>query len=101
MKKVAMTSVHDDPQREAFAGASPADWAWEAAMLKGAFVHEPGVDSGDPILTPEEWDAAGWDGERRGPKTVTEARAALAARIADPDAPDTDAVAGAYDGLGD
>lgn len=96
-----MTRPVNDPQREAFVGASAAEWAWEVTLLEGAYVHEPGVDSGDPILTPEEWNAAGWDGERRGPKTVAEARAALAARIADPTAPDTDAVAGAYDELED
>lgn len=96
-----MTSPNADPQRGAFVDASAADWAWEATLLASAIVHEPGDDSVGSILTPEEWDAAGWDVERRRPKTVAEARAALAARIADADAPDNESVAGAYDELED
>jgi hypothetical protein len=60
-------------------------------------VHEPGDTT--PIKTPQEWDAEGWDADRQQPKTLDEARAALAARIAARNAPDTDADAGAYDAL--
>lgn len=87
-----------DRQAEAFRDASPGDWATDA-LLTGAVVHEP--DSPDPIASPEEWDDRGWDAGREPPKTLTEAQALLAARIADPDAPDDDTVAGAYDDLGD
>ncbi|HET9139230.1 hypothetical protein [Actinophytocola sp.] len=52
-----------------------------------------------PIRTPEEWEAAGWDAGREPPKTLAEARAALAARIADPNAPDDESLAGVYDDL--
>ncbi|MFJ9780653.1 hypothetical protein ACIRSS_13785 [Amycolatopsis sp. NPDC101161] len=60
-------------------------------------VHQP--DDSTPIKSPEEWDAEGWDAGRRNPKTLDEAREALATRIAAHDAPDTEADAGAYDGL--
>lgn len=49
------------------------------------------------IVTPEQWEAAGWDAGRIGPKGLDEARAALQARIDDPHAPDGPEVAGAYD----
>ncbi|MEV6640261.1 hypothetical protein [Amycolatopsis sp. NPDC051371] len=62
-----------------------------------AVVHEPGGPT--PIKTPEEWAAEGWDKTRQQPKTLDEAREALAARIAAHDAPDTEADAGAYDAL--
>jgi hypothetical protein len=60
-----------------------------------AVVYEPGDPT--PIKTPEEWDAEGWDADRQSPKTLDEAREALAARIAAHDAPDIDAESGAYD----
>lgn len=91
----------DDAQRSAFTGASPDDWAAEADLLADAVVHEPNEPHAEPIRTPEEWDATRWDEDRDGPKSIDEAREALAARIADPTAPDTEAVAGAYDGLED
>jgi hypothetical protein len=86
-----------DPQTEAFAGADEQDWAQSAALLEGCVVHEP--DDDEPIREPEEWHAEGWDADRQPPKTVEEARAALAGRIADPDAPDTEDHAGAYDDI--
>ncbi|MEU0794709.1 hypothetical protein ABZ342_32000 [Amycolatopsis sp. NPDC005961] len=58
-------------------------------------VHAPGDPT--PIKTPEEWAAEGWDEGRQQPKTLDEAREALAARIAAHDAPDTEADSGAYD----
>ncbi|MFD5089308.1 hypothetical protein ACFWMR_01810 [Amycolatopsis thailandensis] len=88
-----------DPQRAAFVGASSEDWAAQAALLEGAVVHDPSDPDAAPIRTREEWDAEGWDAERQPPKTVAEAQAALAGRIADPNAPDTAVVAGAYDEL--
>lgn len=60
-------------------------------------VYEPGDTT--PIKSPEEWDAEGWDADRQQPKTLDEARTALAARIAAHDAPDTEADAGAYDAV--
>ncbi|WP_410670497.1 hypothetical protein [Amycolatopsis sp. cmx-4-68] len=83
----------EDAQRRAFTDAGPADWAAETV----GEVHRPGDPDAAPIKTPEEWDAEGWDADREGPKTLGEARDALAARIADPRAPDTEAVSGAYD----
>ncbi len=67
----------------------------ETTLLTAAVVHRPGDDT--PIKSPQEWDAEGWDADRRGPKDLDEARTALAERIADPHAPDTEAEAGAYD----
>ncbi|MGW4127942.1 hypothetical protein [Amycolatopsis japonica] len=90
-------AVNEDLQRAAFADSGESDWSQETQLLAGAVIHHPGDVS--PIRTPEEWHAEGWDTERQPPKTTAEARAALAGRIADPDAPDTEAVAGAYDDL--
>ncbi len=87
-----------DAQRRAFTDARTEDWR---AIPPLGTIHEPDDPAAAPIRTPEEWDAAGWDADRDGPKEVDEARAALAARIANPHAPDTAAVAGAYDGLED
>ncbi|WP_290049568.1 hypothetical protein [Amycolatopsis solani] len=67
----------------------------ETTLLAGAVVH--GAGDASPIKTPQEWDAEGWDADRQGPKTLDEARTALAERIADPHAPDTEAESGAYD----
>jgi len=69
----------------------------EPTKIDDAVVYEPGDTT--PIKTPEEWDAAGWDADRQSPKTLDEARAALTARIAAHDAPDTEADSGAYDAL--
>jgi hypothetical protein len=91
--------THPDLQRRAYSDASESDWAREAELLAGATIHLPGDPDAPPIRTPEEWE--GWDTDRQSPKTVAEAQAALAGRIADPDAPDTEAVAGAYDDLED
>lgn len=89
----------DDAQRRAFTDAGAADWAAEAELLADAVVHEPGDPNAEPVRTPEEWDSTGWDENRDGPKSLDEAREALAARIADPHAPDTEATAGAYDDM--
>jgi hypothetical protein len=69
----------------------------EPIETHAAVVYEPGDPT--PIKTPEEWDAEGWDADRQSPKTLDEAREALAARIAAHDAPDTEADSGAYDEL--
>lgn len=57
----------------------------------------PAAASLDGIRLPDDYEADMWDVGRGEPKTVDEARAALAARIADPNAPDGDEAAGAYD----
>lgn len=84
-----------DRQTEAFRNATEADWA--GVDLAECVVYTDGDPQ--PIATREEWEAAGWDRDREPPKTLDEARAALAARIADPAAPDDESVAGAYDDL--
>lgn len=80
-----------DRQTDAYQGADHSDWATDP-VLAGCVVHDP---SSPPDRTPEDWD--GWDFGRVGPKSLIEAQAALATRIADPDAPDDDTVASAYD----
>jgi hypothetical protein len=90
-----------DAQRRAFADAGHDDWTPPGRAFAGALVHDPDDPKPEPIKTPEDWDAEGWDADRDGPKSVGEARAALATRISDPHAPDTPAVAGAYDRLED
>lgn len=96
-----MKRPEEDPQLRAFADADESDWSREAELLEDAVIHVPGAADAPPIRTPEEWDAEGWDADRLPPKTVAEAQVALAGRIADPAAPDTEAVAGAYDELED
>lgn len=86
-----------DPQSRAFREATEADsWDGDLTTLPGAVVHEPLTNVGHIVL-PDEYEAAGWDSDRDGPKTLAEARHALAARIADPAAPDTEDEAHAYD----
>lgn len=84
-----------DRQSEAFRHATEADWA--GVDLDECDVYPDGDDR--PIRAPEDYEADGWDYGRESPKTVAEAKAALAARIDDPSAPDDETVAGAYDHL--
>jgi hypothetical protein len=62
------------------------------------------IDNGELVLSdappmpPEYHEATQWDAGREGPKTLETAKLALAQRVADPRAPDTDA--SAYDDLG-
>ncbi|MFC5992963.1 hypothetical protein ACFQE5_01910 [Pseudonocardia hispaniensis] len=62
--------------------------------------HEPAT-SLDGIRLPEDYEAELWDAGREQPKTPDAAREALAARIADPTAPDGPESVGAYDDLED
>lgn len=62
-------------------------------------IHDGGAHPG-ALLSPDDWEAVSWDSGREGPKTLDEARAALAARIADPTAPDGAEALGAYNDLG-
>lgn len=89
-----------DAQSRAFREATVVDqWDGDLETLvaeHGATVHPPITDLSQLVL-PDDYEAGrGWDSGRDGPKTIGEARAALAARIADPAAPDSDADAGAY-----
>jgi hypothetical protein len=62
--------------------------------------HDPITDPGE-IHGPEWYEARLWAAGREDPKTPAQAQAALAARIADPTAPDGAEVAYAYDELDD
>lgn len=84
-----------DRHSEAYRHATEADWA--GVNLAECIVYQD--DDPQPISTPEDHERARWDAGRDAPKTVAEARAALAARIADPAAPDDESMAGAYDDL--
>ena len=75
-----------DLQSMAFREAGPDDWAVEVPT------EEPRRGG----RTAEEWDSLGWDVEAAGPKTLEQARTALAERVAG-SAPDDDATA--YDDL--
>lgn len=93
-----------DPQSRAFREATAGD-CWDGNLVEllraGGEYHEAVTDTAQ-IRLPEDYEAgAGWDAGRERPKTVVEAREALAARIADPRAPDTEDEAGSYDDLGD
>lgn len=100
-----MTTPSGDRQSEAYRGATDADhWDGDLEELTAtgqARAHAPAA-SERGILLPEFYErhyqqGAGWDTGREGPKSLAEAREALAARIADPHAPDDESVAGAYD----
>ncbi|HTF54636.1 MAG TPA: hypothetical protein VK735_44950 [Pseudonocardia sp.] len=93
-----------DTQSRAFRGMTEADRVGDAEIRAHASaVHHPPDNLNDllAVLTlPDEYDADGWDSAALQPKTTGEARAALAARIADPNAPDNATHARAYDQLG-
>ena len=87
-----------DRQSQAFREAGPNDLVLDEQidlMIEDGALLIPGPS--DPIKTPEEWNATGWDANADEPKTLEEAKAALQARVLDPHAPDSDATA--YDGL--
>jgi hypothetical protein len=71
-----------DMQSRAFREASFTDWSAVTGLER--------VPDAQRIVAPDEWDALRWDGARGVPKGVDEARQALAARVADPQAPDDD-----------
>lgn len=85
-----------DRHSEAFRLASEDDWTADDADREVYPDDDP-----RPVRLPEDHEADEWDRDKDGPKTPDEARAALAARIANPRAPDDMSVAGAYDDLGD
>ena len=90
-----------DPQSRAFREAGAAD-RWDgslrdlAANAEVSAVHGPIADV-SRIQLPHHYEfGTGWDADRDGPKTIEQAREALAVRIADPAAPDSEAEAGVY-----
>lgn len=88
-----------DRQSAAFREATPADRVLDDQLLDHAeAVHHP-LDDPAVLRSVDDYEADEWDAERIGPKSAEDARRELAARIADPSAPDGDDVAGAYDGL--
>lgn len=86
-----------DTQAAAFRGATAADWVDDDEMARLFEQGELAVATG-PTRTVEEHEAEGWDAGRVGPKSLDEARAALAERVDDPSAPDDnpDAYAGLH-----
>lgn len=97
-------AFHSDRQSQAFREASPEDRVLDEDLPghAEAMHHAPpdGMPLGDliaEIKLPDAWEAERWDAGRVGPKSLAEAREALAARIADSAAPDGPEVAGAYD----
>lgn len=93
-------AVGMDPQSRAFREATEGD-CWDGNLVDlivspdGAY-HEP-ISDVSQVKLPEDYEADGWDAGREAPKTIAEARGVLAARIADPRAPDTEDEAGAYE----
>ena len=93
-----------DPQAAAFRNSTVADWIdderMQAMFATGELTRwEP--DDPAPIRRPEQWEADGWDSDREPARTPAQAREALAARIADPAAPDSEAESNAYDDSAD
>lgn len=95
-----MTSM--DPQSRAFREATEDD-SWDGNLVEllgdGGRYHEAITDVSQVRLPDGYETGSGWDAGRGSPKTISEAREALLARIADPGAPDTEDDAGAYDDL--
>lgn len=90
-----MTNPPGDRQSVAFRGATDADhWDGDLEAVGGRVSQ---ADDVSQVVLPDEFEEHGWDAGREGPKSLEEAQAALAARIADPGAPDGPDVAGAYD----
>lgn len=86
-----------DTQAEAFRHAGPEDWIDDDELGRW---HERGslvTVTGQPVRTPEDFEGQGWDEGRVGIPSLDEAKAALAARVESPQAPDDDA--SAYDHL--
>lgn len=93
-----------DPQSRAYREASKED-CWDGnivdLLVEGGAYHEALTDVND-LTPPEDYESGeGWDAGREGPKGPAEAREALAARIADPRAPDSEDEMGAYDDMGE
>lgn len=89
-----------DPQSRAYREATDADhWNGDVNALieqEGAVYHDEATSIAQ-LPGPDAYEADGWDIDRDGPKTIEQARETLAARIADPTAPDTENEAHAYD----
>jgi hypothetical protein len=79
-----------DSQSEAFREAAPdelvTDEQIEAMLRSGELIDGTGA----PRVSIDDYEFLRWDAARVGPKTLDEARAALAARVDDPSAPDND-----------
>lgn len=89
-----------DSQGRAFREMEPLDRYGDIELGAHAEAEHPPATSLDGIKLPDEYEAELWDAGRETPKTLDEARQALASRIADPAAPDDESVRGAYDSLG-
>ncbi len=88
-----------DPQAAAFRNSTVVDWIdderMQAMIATGELTHRA-PDDPAPIRRPEQWEADGWDRDGEPAKTPAQAREVLAARIADPAAPDSEAESNAY-----
>jgi hypothetical protein len=93
--------VNLDAQSRAYREMYPHERYGDIELAAHAEAEHAPATSLDGIRLPDDYEAELWDAGREGPKTVDEARDALAARIADPNAPDSDEVAGAYDSEAD
>jgi hypothetical protein len=96
--------VPTDPQSKAFREATAEDhWTDDISALieeHGAKYHEPVADISE-IRSPEDYESDEWDVDREPPKSLEDAKASLAARISNPEAPDVDEDINAYDELKD
>lgn len=91
-----------DAQSRAYREAGDADHAPDDIndlILDHGCIPHPPIRSLDEIAWPEDHEDDQWDAGREGSKSLDEARAALAARIADPTCPDGPESVGAYDDM--
>lgn len=84
-----------DRQSAAFLDATEADWFEVDLDTVTVYVAED--EDTNPIVPAEYYDESGWDEDRMPAKTRTEAAEILAVRIVNPDAPETQVNADAYD----
>lgn len=93
------TPYQPDNHGRAFREMEALDRYGDIELGAHAEAEHPAATSLDGIKLPDDYEAELWDAGRGEPKTLDEAREALAARIADPAAPDDESVRGAYDNV--
>jgi hypothetical protein len=93
--------VNLDAQSRAYREMYPHERYGDIELAAHAEAEHGAATSLDGIRLPDDWEADLWDAGRGTAKTVEEARAALAARIADLTAPDDETTATAYDSEAD
>jgi hypothetical protein len=91
------TELPTDSQTLAFTEAEPRELLTDQQLSVLLSCGDLCDTTDQPVVDVSFYEQDWWDRDRSWPKSLVEAKAALAARVADPSAPDQDATA--YDGL--